>query len=72
MSGAFSESVVESAAIAWLEAVGWKSAHGTDITPEMPAADRADFDEIRDSLLPKLISGKIRVRDAERLIGKTA
>jgi len=28
--------------------------------------------ELRDSLLPKLISGEIRVRDAERLIGETS
>ena len=34
---AFSESVVEDAALAWLEAIGWRIAHGPDIAPDMPA-----------------------------------
>jgi len=33
------ESTVESAALAWLEAIGWRIAHGPDIAPGMPAAD---------------------------------
>lgn len=37
----FTESVVEDAALAWLEAIGWQVAHGPDIAPDMPAAERA-------------------------------
>jgi len=40
------ESVVEEAALAWLESAGWRIAHGPDIAPDMPAAERADFSEV--------------------------
>ena len=30
----FSESTVEDAALAWLEAVGWPIAHGPDLAPD--------------------------------------
>jgi len=43
---AFTESVVEEAALAWLEAGGWRVAHGPDIAPDMPAAERADYGEV--------------------------
>jgi type I restriction enzyme R subunit len=46
MSDAFTESVVEQAALAWLEASGWPVAHGPDIAPEMPAAERASYAEV--------------------------
>src|SRR2546428_8141507 len=36
----FTESVVEEAALAWLESAGWQIAHGPDIAPDMPAAER--------------------------------
>jgi hypothetical protein len=39
-SGAFTESTVGSAALAWLEAIGWRIAHGPDIAPDMPAPER--------------------------------
>jgi type I restriction enzyme R subunit len=42
---AFTESVVEEAALAWLEAIGWRIAHGPDIAPDMPAAERRDYGE---------------------------
>ena len=38
---AFTESVVEQAALAWLESAGWRIAHGPDIAPDMPAAELA-------------------------------
>ncbi|HSV91734.1 MAG TPA: type I restriction endonuclease, partial [Desulfobacterales bacterium] len=41
----FSESDVEEAALAWMESVGWQIAHGPDIAPDMPAAERADYGE---------------------------
>ncbi|MCG3201554.1 MAG: hypothetical protein NFCOHLIN_01424 [Gammaproteobacteria bacterium] len=40
------ESVVEEAALAWLEAIGWHIAHGPDIAPDMPAAERRDYGEV--------------------------
>ncbi len=43
---AFTESVVEQAAIAWLESAGWQIAHGPDIAPDMPGAERADYGEV--------------------------
>jgi hypothetical protein len=42
----FSESVVEEAALAWLEASGWQVAHGPEIAPDMPAAERGDYGEV--------------------------
>jgi type I restriction enzyme R subunit len=46
MNGAFTESVVEEAALAWLESAGWQIAHGPDIAPDMPAAERADYSDV--------------------------
>lgn len=41
----FTESTVEDAALAWLEGIGWWVAHGPDIAPDMPAAERRDYGE---------------------------
>lgn len=43
---AFTESMVEEAALAWLEAAGWHVAHGLEIAPDMPAAERRDYGEV--------------------------
>ena len=40
---AITESVVEDAALAWLEGCGWDIAHGPDIAPDAPDAERADY-----------------------------
>ena len=40
------ESTVEAAALAWLESIGWGIAHGPDIAPDMPAAERRDYGEV--------------------------
>ncbi len=40
------ESVVEQAALAWLEAVGWRVVYGPDIAPDTPAAERRDYGEV--------------------------
>ena len=37
-----SEATVESAGIAWLEEEAWAVAHGPDIAPDMPSAERGD------------------------------
>lgn len=58
---AFTESVVEDAALAWLESAGWQVRNGAEIAPGEPAAER-------DSLRPKLISGELCVKDAENSI----
>lgn len=73
---AFTEYTANDAALAWLEAIDWKIAHRPDIAPDMPAAERRDYGEValaqrlRDALLPKLISGELRVKDAEKVAAK--
>jgi type I restriction enzyme R subunit len=42
----FSESTVEDAALAWLEAAGWRIAHDPDIAPDTLAAERHDYGEV--------------------------
>jgi type I restriction enzyme R subunit len=43
---AFSESVVEDAALGWLQAIGWQIAHGPDIAPDALLAERANYGEV--------------------------
>ena len=45
MSGV-SESIVEDAALDWLESLGWNVAHGPDIAPDTLAAERADYGQV--------------------------
>ena len=40
------EAVVEEAAQDWLSGVGWGVAHGPDIAPDTPGAERADYGEV--------------------------
>ena len=40
------ESVVEQAALAWLAGLGWQTAHGPDIAPDTPNAERSDYDQV--------------------------
>ena len=42
----FTESEVEHAALEWLEGLGWKVAHGPNIAPHAPGAERADYTDI--------------------------
>ncbi len=42
----FSESVLEDAALAWLESPGWSVKHGPVIAPGEPAAERADYAQV--------------------------
>lgn len=75
------ESTVEEAALAWIEAIGWQIAYGPDISPggdtltlPLSQRERGSYSEVvlaqrlRDALLPKLISGELRVTDAERFL----
>jgi len=69
--GSMTESDVEQTALAWLAANGWQVSYGPDIAPDGLFAERADYREVVlaqrfcDALLPKLISGELRVKDAE-------
>lgn len=42
---ALNESDAERAALAWLQSIGWRIAHGPGIAPDMPAAGRRDHGE---------------------------
>ncbi len=53
MAATFTESVVEDAALAWLEAAGWRVAHGPDIAPDTPAAERDSYAEV-------VLAGRLR------------
>lgn len=46
MAASFTESVVEDAALAWLESLGWQVVLGLDIAPETSAAERADYGQV--------------------------
>jgi len=41
-----SESVVEQAALAWLESLGWTIRHGAEIAPDEPGAERGDYGQV--------------------------
>ena len=41
-----SESTVEAAALEWLSALGWQTAHGPDIAPDTQGAERADYGQV--------------------------
>lgn len=68
------ECTVEEAAIAWFEGLGYSFEHGQDIAPGEMFAERKDYVEILlslrlcDALLPRLVSGEIRVKDGERTV----
>ena len=40
------EADFEQAALAWLEGLGWRVAHGPDIAPGAPEAERADYGQV--------------------------
>jgi len=46
MSPAFTESVVEQAALDWLRAIGWHVVRGPDMAPDSLAAERGDYGEV--------------------------
>lgn len=74
MSGTFTGSLVEQAAPAWLGSAGWQVHDGAEIAPGEPATERDDYGQmvrahrLREALLQQLISGELRVKDAERAI----
>lgn len=92
MTGAFTESVVEQAALAWLETFGYAVLHGPDIAAGILGIERSEPNYrgmvpegrlcqtlvrlnpdlspsgLYDTLLPKFISGELRVKDVERIV----
>lgn len=46
MTALFSESAVETAALARRESIGWRIAHGPDIALGTPQAERADYGQL--------------------------
>ena len=48
-----SESIVESAALEWLSTLGWEVAHGPDIAPDTPGAERDNYGEF-------ILEGRLR------------
>ena len=46
MTPAFTESIVEQAALAWLESVGWHVRNGAEIAPGEPAAERGKYGQV--------------------------
>lgn len=63
----FTECLVEDAARAWLEALGYAVLYGPDI-----AAGEPGDPNYRDVVPKTLISGELRVRDAEHQVRKAA
>ena len=43
---AFTESIVEDAALDWLASLGWNVTHGPDIAPDAPNAERTDYRQV--------------------------
>ena len=62
----FSESAVEEAALAWLEAKGWTILHGPDIAVGTPLAERADSD-FRDVILERRLRQSLQRLNPEPL-----
>ena len=46
MSGGFTESVVEDAALEWFGELGYRVTHGPEIAPGEPAAERATYEQV--------------------------
>jgi type I restriction enzyme, R subunit len=68
------ESVVEDAALAWLESLGYTVKHGPEIAPGELVAERVESGTLaasRDALLPKLLSGDVLVKDREQSLERT-
>lgn len=61
----FTESVVEQAALAWLESLHYDIVSGPTIAPDEPGAERASFDEV-------VLSGRFRESLARRNPGVSA
>ena len=52
-AASLSESTVEAVALDWLASLGWVVAHGPDIAPDTPAAERTDYGKV-------VLNGRLR------------
>jgi hypothetical protein len=72
------EAVVERAAVAWPESVGWAVNNGAQVAPGEPAAESDEYVQVgleqleRLTLLPTRSSGERKVRNAGRFIGEAS
>ena len=62
---AFTESIVEEAALAWLEALGYSVLHGPKVAAGEPGTERSDPNN-HDAASKTLISCELRLKDVER------
>src|SRR5690349_8715721 len=46
MKAGFTESVVEEAALGWLDSLGYTVVHGPEIAPGEPLAERSDYGQV--------------------------
>jgi len=68
---AFTESDVEDAALAWLEARGWRTAHGPDIAPDALAdVVRRTFAALCDVSKSQPNFSDLRVNDAQEFVAE--
>jgi len=58
----FTESVVEAAALAWLESAGWQVRNGAEIAPGEPAPQRDDYGQV--VLAQRLLDALARLNPA--------
>lgn len=71
---AFTDFFVEQAARTWLQAIGWRITLRFGIASYIPMFRQRDQREVTlvqrpwDTLLPKLISGELRLPDVEKFI----
>ena len=66
-----SESTVEDVALDWLASLGWAVAHGPDIAPDTPAAERADYGTVvlTNRLRSALARELLRSIDTSHVVG---
>jgi type I restriction enzyme, R subunit len=57
-TAAFTESIVEEAALVWLGGLGFSIAHGPDIAPDTPTAERTAFNQV-------ILEGRLRIALAQ-------
>lgn len=73
-SHSITESLVEEAALAWLQEVGYTLAWGPDLAPDGLAPERSDYDvvilagRLHAALLPKLLPSEVCVVDVEGFV----
>ncbi len=78
MSNYIDEAQVEIVTVDYFRALGYEYIHGPDIAPDREAPQRRDYVQVvltrrlRDTLLPKLLSGEIEVPEAEAVAEEAA